>query len=484
MPSGSYVDIVHTGGDVTVSWTEGMTPIVDSGTFDQTWLVTGRLRLKSYGEGATLDGLYTGGSGFSFFSHRRLTRCECYDANATNGDGCTAECQIEPCFTCTPEPSVCSPSADAAACDDRNDCTTGEACSAGVCSNGSAVDPCVNLSGDWRLLSEDVATGDRFESVTTFVQRNGVVYSTEEIGVVDSATGVMDLVAYGNSGLCSIGWSFDGTATLDGRQVSGTGNSYFAAGLSCYSSDYTALYRRCDAAAGCNLTDCTGKADGTPCDTGEECVVSEVCQSGSCTSEPKCQLCESCVGSSCEIWPRPNCHQADSTRFQIVDKADDAKDLMRWSWTHGEPFDMDELDPTGPNDLALCVFYPDAEAGYRVQLPSDAPCLEPPCWTGSGDAYKYRNDAASSAFTSLSLKTGDDGNSRIQVKAKGAKLSSEPPPPDEFPPDIELSTTLPAAPLPLPLIAQLQSSTGTCFIAGFHAGNVTRNTNGIFKGKE
>src|SRR5439155_20879129 len=65
-------------------------------------------------------------------------RCECADDNSTPGDGCDARCQIEPCFTCTGMPSVCTPSPDASACTDRNACTSGETCTAGVCGGGSA----------------------------------------------------------------------------------------------------------------------------------------------------------------------------------------------------------------------------------------------------------------------------------------------------------------------------------------------------------
>ncbi|MFQ5478948.1 MAG: hypothetical protein ACE5E4_10060, partial [Candidatus Binatia bacterium] len=56
---------------------------------------------------------------------------QCDDGNVGDGDGCDATCQIESCFVCVAEPSLCSPD-DAASCDDGNPCTVGS-CSEGSC---------------------------------------------------------------------------------------------------------------------------------------------------------------------------------------------------------------------------------------------------------------------------------------------------------------------------------------------------------------
>src|SRR5262245_35173773 len=80
----------------------------------------------------------------------RGIRCECYDGNALDGDGCDGRCQVEPCYTCTGAPSVCTPSADGAGCDDRDPCTSGETCTAGACGGGNPdATPCVSLAGQW-----------------------------------------------------------------------------------------------------------------------------------------------------------------------------------------------------------------------------------------------------------------------------------------------------------------------------------------------
>jgi cysteine-rich repeat protein len=479
MPAGTYASIAQTGSDVTVTFPSYSV----EGIFDQTWFIggpNGFTQFKQYGEGAILDGFQASGG----FYHVRLTRCECFDGNQSDGDGCDAECRVEPCFTCTPEPSVCTPSADASPCDDRKDCTTGETCSAGVCANGSTVDPCVDLTGNWRLLDENISTGDRLELDTSFTQRNGVVLNATEIGNVEPTTGAMNLVAHGGSGVCNLSWWLNGTATLDNLEISGAGPRFFPVKFACDSDDHTMLFRRCDQTAGCDLADCSARADGTPCDSGSTCVVNQVCEQGACTSEPKCPLCETCTtsGNSCQAGPRLNCELSNSNRVQIVDRLDDTKDQIRWSWERSEPFDMQAFDPAGPNDLAFCVFHGN-EFGYIAKLPSDTPCAEPPCWKGADAASKYRNDVGSSPFQSISLKTSESGTSKVQVKGKGAKLNSEPPPSKYPPSQLPLQTTVPTAPLPVPLTTQFQSSTGACFDAVFGSTSLTRDQDGVFKAR-
>jgi cysteine-rich repeat protein len=59
---------------------------------------------------------------------------QCDDGNTISGDECSAQCQVESCFTCVGQPSVCSPAPAGSACDDDNACTVGETCNgSGVC---------------------------------------------------------------------------------------------------------------------------------------------------------------------------------------------------------------------------------------------------------------------------------------------------------------------------------------------------------------
>src|SRR5262249_8537723 len=70
----------------------------------------------------------------------------CDDGNFAGGDGCSPCCQIEECFTCTGEPSTCTPTSSGGSCDDGIYCngTDTIACH-GVCTIHSG-DPCPGTS--------------------------------------------------------------------------------------------------------------------------------------------------------------------------------------------------------------------------------------------------------------------------------------------------------------------------------------------------
>ena len=59
----------------------------------------------------------------------------CDDTNSAGDDGCDTTCQIEVCFQCEGEPSVCTPEPSSTACEDTdaNACTTAGCDGAGVC---------------------------------------------------------------------------------------------------------------------------------------------------------------------------------------------------------------------------------------------------------------------------------------------------------------------------------------------------------------
>jgi len=63
----------------------------------------------------------------------------CDDGNVTSGDGCSSLCQVEPCYACSGQPSICAPD-NGAACDDGVFCNGADTCNAGSC--GHAGDPC------------------------------------------------------------------------------------------------------------------------------------------------------------------------------------------------------------------------------------------------------------------------------------------------------------------------------------------------------
>jgi cysteine-rich repeat protein len=80
---------------------------------------------------------------------------ECDDGNSVDGDGCSRICQIETCFVCAGNPSVCTPD-DGTPCDDGDSCTNGDECAGGECASDPPITTCTGYDGccpescDWQ----------------------------------------------------------------------------------------------------------------------------------------------------------------------------------------------------------------------------------------------------------------------------------------------------------------------------------------------
>ncbi len=81
---------------------------------------------------------------------------DCDDGNTADGDGCDATCTLAACYSCTGQPSVCTPEAIDTACpDDGDDCTDDVCDGAGTCTHpaGPADVPCPD---DGDVCTDDV----------------------------------------------------------------------------------------------------------------------------------------------------------------------------------------------------------------------------------------------------------------------------------------------------------------------------------------
>src|SRR5262249_55426727 len=153
-----------------------------------------------------LDGRLLSRDGFApptFVAGVVATRCSCDDANTLDGDGCDARCQVEPCWTCSGDPSVCTPVAEGSACEDGSPCTTGETCSGGACGGGTPVSPCTDMAGIWRRHREIPDLGETSDTATVFRQRGTDIVAGNYVGIVDPATGAFDLRTINPSEWCT-----------------------------------------------------------------------------------------------------------------------------------------------------------------------------------------------------------------------------------------------------------------------------------------
>ena len=301
-------------------------------------------------------------------------RCQCDDGNTVDGDGCDARCQIETCFTCSGDPSVCTPAGDGAACDDHKDCTTGETCAGGMCGGGMPVTACVDVTGTWLFHTDTYdffgahSVSDGLVQLTqsgTFLQTGGYA------GGIDPATGdfFLQALAAEEYFICPQGL-LRGHAALDGRTLTASGITAYifthapptecAAAVSTYVSGSRCGNgtlepgEECDdgnnaSGDGCDLTchveecftcigtpsSCTPRPDGTSCDAHDACALEPSCRAGACTTGQRldCGPCLECAAGGCVAAPRTDCRTSTSpsmTKLVLKNPTSSERDVITW----------------------------------------------------------------------------------------------------------------------------------------------------------
>lgn len=383
------------------------------------------------------------------------TRCTCFDGNGDAGDGCDPQCQVEACWTCAGDPSVCTPIAEAGACDDRRDCTTGTTCSAGVCGGGGAVPACIDVTGLWKTVFTS-SYGYTNERTADVVQEGGVVVlrhrpagAPDLVGTIDVATGALSLQGQNTTLYCSEGDGLAATVATDGRSFAGT--MRFAH----------------DTPRGQCLPD-TGPIEGERTECGNGAVdAGEACDDGN--SEPGDGCAADCRIEICTPVPRTGCRVSRApsrSTLKLRDRPGVDHDDLGWAWKVGAatiPADFGQ--PT--RDVALCVYGGDGAVPLlEAAVPAGGTCGTRPCWRTTSKGFTYANKAGTPhGITGVALVAGADGKAKIAVKGKGALLS------------------LPAPPLALPVRVQLQIDGGACFETRHDATTVQRNVAGTFQAR-
>ncbi len=440
------------------------------------------------------------------------TRCTCDDGNTANGDGCDAACQIEPCWTCAGDPSICSPAADGSACEDGSVCTVGEACAGGACVGGAPVSPpCTDMTGRWNQHAETTAPGPPTYDFASDVSQRGsdLVFRDAGsgratlVGTIDPTTGGFDLRSVNPDFFCDPFDPLTGSVAATGETFAAAGTTevpFPSIGDQCGTYPLTETGTRCGSGTidpteecddgnlkdgdGCSATchveqcwSCTGEPStcspltGPACDDGDPCTTGDACTSaGKCTGTAiACGPCLACEGGGCVAIPRAPCKASshpDRSLLSARNVGNDVEDVLAWTWKSGAATTLQELGnpPTG-DGFVFCVYDesgPSTGLLFRAAVPGGGTCDGGPCWTPKGGAgFAYRDTLASpDGVLSAHVRSGEAASALI--RARGVHLSDRP-------------FGLPAPPLPTPLRVQLQGDAGFCAETRYGATGVLKN---------
>jgi cysteine-rich repeat protein len=336
-PPATIVTITQTGSSLSIPWVVPYTGTIGSTgadgftSYSVSW--TDGTILAGFGGRITPSGNLLDGRGAAVVPPNLptvgrvvATRCSCFDGNSSDGDGCNDECQVEPCWTCAGDPSVCTPTADGGACEDGAPCTSGETCTSGVCGGGAPIVPCFDLSGPWTRHYSVPGLGIESHTMTTIIQVGTDLRIDGYLGTIDLATGAFNLRQVNFNLFCSPFDPLIGSIAVDGLTYSATGSTQepipFAPdhcdqfdaseiGDHCGDGDLDGL-EPCDdgnlaSGDGCSPVcqveqcyQCSGTpsvcapAAGDACDDDNSCTIADMCAGdGSCSGTPD-------IGAACD----------------------------------------------------------------------------------------------------------------------------------------------------------------------------------------
>jgi cysteine-rich repeat protein len=234
----------------------------------------------------------------------------CDDGASTGGDGCSAACQIEPCWACAGAPSLCSPD-NGASCDDGQFCNGADVCSGGSCV--SSGDPCVGGSECADVCNE--ATDQCADPL-------GTACTADANGCTDDVCDGAGACGVNNTAPCDDGQFCTVTDFCSGGVCIGTGDPCVG-GSECAAScdegsDQCAdpLGTACSPDGNvctddvCNGAGACGTLNTASCDDGNACTVQDTCSVGVCdpgTLITTCTNGDGCCAAGCNFSNDDDC---------------------------------------------------------------------------------------------------------------------------------------------------------------------------------
>ena len=236
---------------------------------------------------------------------------QCDDGNAADGDGCSAACQVEPCYTCPDPGQACMPAGSGTACNDNNPCTDDACDGGGHCVSSNNTAPCDD--GQFCNGTDTCSGGTCVHSGNPCAGGGECNNSCNEAARSCAVAAGMPCTGDGN--VCTTDQCDGFGACIHSPNTAPCDDGVFCngadhcAGGSCsvHSGDPCAARPQCATSCDESAKSCFSAA-GTACDDGDACTQSDACDgtghcSGSnpvvCTPSDLCHLvgrCDSATG--------------------------------------------------------------------------------------------------------------------------------------------------------------------------------------------
>jgi hypothetical protein len=116
--------------------------------------------------------------------------------------------------------------------------------------------------------------------------------------------------------------------------------------------------------------------------------------------------------------PPDGCLEAGTSSLSIRDSWDDDRDALKWKWKKGDALRLSDLsDPRDDGRFSVCLYPDSATLAEEIAVPAGT------LWRWTSGRYAYKDIVGSAAgITQIKVRSGSEGQSSLNVSAKGASL--------------------------------------------------------------
>ncbi|HYC56061.1 MAG TPA: penicillin acylase family protein [Candidatus Binatia bacterium] len=168
---------------------------------------------------------------------------------------------------------------------------------------------------------------------------------------------------------------------------------------------------------------------------------------------------------ACPLQPQGDCADIAPGISRLTIRSNGAGDRsLLWRVTKGPAIAVTDFgNPSADSDHAFCLYDVDATLLSQATIEAGGNCGGRPCWRPSSRGFRYVDrSGAAGGITRMSLISGEEGTSRLQIAGDGAGVAAP---------------ALPLAQERLPLTAQLLNTEGRCWQSRYP--DLRRNRDGV-----